>query len=101
MGKYLAEVGKRVEKLNARFRSKDSSLRMESFTNRLSVLTIVVVVLTMTQSLGYLYGTSSAEAVGPHNSPCRRESRLSSCMTLYCWIVTCGFMAFVHKKSVS
>jgi hypothetical protein len=73
VGKYVAEVGKQVEKLNAPVSErKDSSLRIESLTNRLNVLTIVLVVLTMTQ-LGYSYGTSSAEAVSPHKSPCKRR----------------------------
>jgi hypothetical protein len=47
---YVAEVGKQVEKPNASvFEQKDSSLRIESITNRLNVPTVVLVVLTMTQ----------------------------------------------------
>ena len=77
MGKYVAEAGKRLEKLNAPVSElKDSSLRMESITNRLNALTIVLVVLTMTQ-LGHSYGKSSAEAVSPHNSSYRREPALA------------------------
>jgi hypothetical protein len=56
VGKYVAEVGKQLEKLNAPVSElKDSSLRIESLTNRLSVLIIVLVVLTMTQLGPFLW----------------------------------------------
>jgi hypothetical protein len=56
VGKDVAEVGKQVEKLNAPVSElKDSSLRIESLTNRLSVLIIVLVVLTMTQLGPFLW----------------------------------------------
>jgi hypothetical protein len=54
--RYLLEVGNQVGKLNTPVSElKDSSLRIESLTNKLNILTIVLVFLTTLQLAFFLW----------------------------------------------